>query len=379
MNNKKPLSLYIHIPYCIKKCAYCDFVSYTDKASTADEYCNAVIRELSSYKLDEYTVRTVFFGGGTPSSIKAELIGKIMSAIQNTCDVAQDAEITIECNPCTLDAAKLAEYKKMGINRLSIGVQSFDDGLLGLIGRAHDAATARKSILCANDAGFENISLDIMFAIPTQTEAQLVATLEECISLKPKHISAYSLILEDGTPLKRKTDNGSLPLTDDETDRHMYHTLCDMLSSAGYEQYEISNFAKPGYESRHNIVYWERGEYIGLGCAAHSFFAGTRYEAPCETERYIAQAGIREWDKQQISCDDAAEEAVMLGLRMNKGLSESDFLSATGFDIKAQCKHSLDRLTKAGLVVCRDGRISATKAGRDVLNYIILQLVSDFK
>lgn len=381
MNNKKPLSLYIHIPYCKKKCAYCDFVSYANSCSSADEYCEAVIKELESYTLDDYVVRTVFFGGGTPSLLEPKLTDNILSAIYRRCNVDRTAEITIECNPCTLDLAKLAAYKAMGINRLSVGVQSFDDELLRLIGRAHDSVTAENSILCGKKAGFENINVDLMFAIPTQTEAQLVASLEKCIALAPSHISLYSLILEDGTPLKQWVDEGKLAATDVETELQMYHTSRELLKSAGYEQYEVSNFAKHGYESRHNTVYWERGEYIGLGCAAHSFFAGSRYENTCELMTYIRQANCekRKADKQAVTPNDAAEETVMLGLRMNKGISEKDFFEAAGFDINIQCRASLDRLTSEGLIAHGNGRIYVTDEGRDVLNYVILQLVSDFK
>ncbi len=177
MNNKKDLSVYVHIPFCVRKCAYCDFVSYTDRFSDADKYCKAVIDELAQYDLDNYRVRTVFFGGGTPSSLNTDLIGEILSAVREKCGVADNAEITLECNPCTLNASKLAQYKSMGINRLSIGVQSFDDGLLKLIGRAHDADTARKCIECAKKAGFENINTDMMFAIPGQTEKILIDSI----------------------------------------------------------------------------------------------------------------------------------------------------------------------------------------------------------
>lgn len=381
MNNKKPLSLYVHIPYCKKKCAYCDFVSYANNCASSDEYCEAVIKELESYTLDDYVVRTVFFGGGTPSLLEPKLIDNILSAIYRRCSIAKDAEITVECNPCTINAVKLDAYKAMGINRLSIGVQSFDDELLRLIGRAHDSITAENSILCAKNAGFENINVDLMFAIPKQTEVQLIASLKKCMSLAPTHISLYSLILEDKTPLKQWVDEGKLVATDVETELKMYHASCELLRSTGYEQYEVSNFAKHGYESRHNTVYWERGEYIGLGCAAHSFFDGSRYENMCELMKYIAQANCeaRKTDKQTVTPNDAAEELVMLGLRMNKGISEKDFLDTAGFDINIQCSASLDKLKKDGLIVQKNGRIYATNAGRDVLNYVILQLVSDFK
>ena len=381
MNNKKDLSVYVHIPFCVRKCAYCDFVSYTDRFSDADKYCKVVIDELAQYDLDNYRVRTVFFGGGTPSSLNTDLIGEILSAVSEKCGVADNAEITLECNPCTLNASKLAQYKSMGINRLSIGVQSFDDGLLKLIGRVHDADTARKCIERAKKAGFENINTDMMFAIPGQTEKILIDSINECIALSPEHISLYSLILEEGTRLNDAVMCGKLERIDDDTDRRMYRTACGLLERAGYVQYEISNFAKPGYESQHNIVYWKRGEYIGLGCAAHSFFKGMRYENLCGIDEYTeaVNKGKNIINKTEITLKDAAEETVMLGLRMNEGICERDFFDAAGFDIRIQCSSSLDKLEKEGLIGFSDGRIFATDEGRDVLNYIILQIVSDFK
>ncbi len=369
------------MPYCIKKCKYCDFVSYTDRLSTSDKYADAVISELLQYDLSEYAVKTVFFGGGTPTSVKPELIAYILSAIKKNCMLLSDAEITLEANPSTLDTEKLQKYRACGINRLSMGVQSFDDGVLETLGRVHDSKTAVCAFELTRSAGFDNISLDLMFAIPGQTEQMLMDSLDECIRLAPEHISLYSLILEEGTMLTKQVQSGLLTATDDETDRRMYRNAVETLEKHGYMQYEVSNFAKKGYESRHNICYWERSEYIGLGCAAHSFFKGVRYSNTEVLDEYLSGIDVRcNMSVGEVPDNiGAAEEIVMLGLRMNKGFDVNELKCSTGIDIFKLCGKKLDMLFNEGICRFADNRISVTDKGRDVLNTVILNLTENFR
>lgn len=368
------------MPYCVKKCAYCDFVSYTDRFSTANEYCDTVIDELMQYDAHGYSVETVFFGGGTPSAVAPEIIMRILSAIGQKYSLANNAEITLECNPCTLDEDKLCKYRSYGINRLSIGVQSFDDNVLKILGRVHDANTARKSIESAKKSGFDNINVDLMFAVPHQTEKSLSNSIDECASFGVRHISLYSLILEDGTRLKRDVDSGALCAVDDDTDRGMYHTALKMLKEKGYLQYEVSNFAKPGYESRHNTAYWERKEYIGLGCAAHSFFGNKRYSNTENLDEYLNGINVKANMLGGTLADknSAAEEILMLGLRMNKGINLTRFSEDTGFELLEKCARTVAKLESEGLIELSCNRLYATDKGRDVLNYVILELVQYF-
>ncbi len=369
------------MPYCVRKCRYCDFVSYVGREDTADKYADSVINELYQYDLSGYEIKTIFFGGGTPTAVNPEAVGKILSAIGQKCTVSSAAEITTEANPCTLTAEKLKKYLSYGINRLSMGVQSFDDDVLKTLGRVHNADAARKAFILAREAGFNNISIDLMLAIPGQTEDNLAETLRIATELCPEHISLYSLILEDGTPLTNSVENGELTAVDDDTDRRMYRYSVRSLDANGYKQYEVSNFAKAGFESRHNICYWERGDYIGLGCAAHSFFEGVRYSNTESLDEYLKGVSVAE----NIGCGDAvdnigaAEETVMLGLRMNKGFDALKLQRETGIDVLDASGEQIQLLIKEGLLEYTDGRIKATDRGFDVLNGIIYKITENFR
>lgn len=376
----KGLSLYVHLPYCVKKCRYCDFISFTDRYDTAPKYADMLASELSQYDLADYSVDTVYIGGGTPSSVEPEIICSILNTVSKSCRVSPNAEITLECNPCTVDHDKLKAYYDFGINRLSIGVQSFDDKLLKILGRVHDADTAVKCIENAKRAGFGNINADIMFAVPTQTTEQLEQTINKCISLEVEHISLYSLILEEGTKLSEMVNKGDLSPVSDDDDRCMYKNACRQLSDAGYLQYEVSNFAKAGFESRHNTVYWQRGEYIGLGVAAHSYFNGIRYSNTNNLDEYLGGIDVEKniARGEYVTQISAAEEMIMLGLRMNSGIGLEEFRNVSGFDLEEKYGDAVAQLREEGLISIENGRIRATDAGRDVLNHVIIEIIANF-
>lgn len=378
--NKRDVSLYIHVPYCQKKCKYCDFVSFTGKEDTFSSYFEKLIFELEQYKNDNIYIKTVFIGGGTPSLVPHEMIGNILKYIFDNFEVDSNVEITIECNPCSADTNKLCAYKKYGINRISIGVQSFDCFVLKTLGRIHDSYVAEQCIKNAIYAGFDNISVDLMFSVPGQTQQSLEDSLKKAVSLGVNHISLYSLILEDGTPLTKAVDEGVLETIDEETDRLMYKNSCKLLADNGYIQYEISNFAKNGYKSKHNTAYWIRSPYIGIGCAAHSYFNGERYSNPNNLNEYIntdliaKKAVLRD----KLSTNDILEETVMLGLRMNDGVDMNKIYNETGIDFEQKCGVTIQKLANCGLVLSNKGILKLTDTGRNVLNRIIVELISNF-
>ena len=267
----KKLGIYIHIPFCVRKCKYCDFLSFDSlKEDVKGRYVNALFSEIKMQgkRFQGYEADTIFIGGGTPTVVQAEYIAEIVECVKENFHLAEAAEITIEANPGTVTPEMLEIYRKSGVNRLSIGVQSLDDKVLSALGRIHTAEEFRNTYFAARHAGFNNINIDLMIAVPLQTEEIWEKTLKEAIRLKPEHISFYSLQREEGTEFYRMYKEGRLTLADDDTDRRMYHTAVKMLKEAGYHHYEISNAAKPGFESRHNMKYWQFDEYIGLGLGA---------------------------------------------------------------------------------------------------------------
>ena len=345
-------ALYIHIPFCAQKCAYCDFASWAGRDAAREAYFAALESELDGWIArtgNEFS--TVFIGGGTPSLVEPEYIVRIARKVR--C-----GEFSMEANPGTLTPEKLRAYREAGINRLSMGVQSFDDGLLRKIGRIHTAAQAEQAFFMARDAGFENINLDLMYALPGQRVEQWRATLETAVRLGPEHISAYSLIIEDGTPISRWAEP-----QDDDTVNGMQRLCTAYLGENGYGRYEISNYAKPGRECAHNICYWVRGDYIGIGCAAHSLFEGARFANTSDLDEYIS--GVRTVEHTRLDASDEAEETVMLGLRMTRGISIEDIP-----DMKAAA-----RLAGAGLAVMADGRFSLTERGMELQNAAVLELL----
>ena len=343
---KTQKGIYIHIPFCISKCIYCDFCSAPADDDTKERYVNALCAEIAhagkeaEKNGDDRSISTVFFGGGTPSILPAQLFVKIMCAVREAFSVSEDAEITVECNPGTLTAGKLRAYRSMGVNRLSIGLQSPDNRELRALGRIHTYEQFEESYYAARDAGFDNINIDIMSAIPYQTVTGYQSNLEKIVKLNPEHISAYSLIVEEGTPLFDKVERsgGDILPTEDE-DRQMYALTKKILADAGYRRYEISNYARPGFECRHNASYWERTDYIGFGVAAasllkksESYPQSRRFTNTSDLEGYIKNPIDNHSEEELLTQDDEMEEFMFLGLRMMAGISTESFKEVFGLD-----------------------------------------------
>ena len=370
----KPLSLYLHIPFCVRKCAYCDFPSYPNCIQHLPEYVNALIREIhtSSRRYPDRLVKTVFFGGGTPSLLTGEQMQRLMDAVRSCFTVSDDAEISMEANPGTLTLENLTAYRKAGINRLSVGVQSMDDRLLRSIGRIHTRSEAITAVHMAREAGFDNINLDLMYGLPDQSEKDFAATIHDALELGVEHLSMYSLIIEEGTPLCAQYEAGKLNLPDDETILKMQHSAARILKTHGMHRYEISNYAKEGFECRHNMVYWRRGEYLGLGCAAHSLMEECRFSNTDDLGEYLR--GTRETDRQPLDFNDVLEETVMLSLRTAEGMCMDEYRMLCGIDYPAK-KRVIERLVKEDMASLAGNRLALTERGMDVLNAVIEALV----
>ncbi len=359
----QPLSLYIHIPFCRAKCAYCDFASYSGREGDWQAYFSTLLQEIEASASAEHRVETIFFGGGTPSLVPAEYIAGALAAARRAFAVSERAEITLEANPGTLSAEKLAAYRGMGVNRLSIGVQSFDAALLRDLGRIHSPEEAEDAVRLARAAGFSNISLDLMYALPGQTETLWKETLARAIALGPEHISAYSLIVEEGTPMAARMAE----LPDDDIAIAMQRMATATFAKAGYSRYEISNYARPGFACRHNIVYWKRGEYLGFGCAAHSLFGGERFENPAVLAEYLA--GGRGLNRARIGAAEAEEERIFLGTRMVEGI-------ATGGLLEGRAR-AIGRLVDNGLAEIYGDRFHLTERGLELQSAAAFSLIDD--
>lgn len=369
MKNKKNLSLYLHIPFCIQKCEYCDFLSF----SASEEDRNSYVRELKkeiAWKgrlAEEYRVISVFFGGGTPSLLSEDEMSSLLEEIYRSYDVSSHVEITTEANPGTLTKKKLSIYRKAGINRLSIGLQSTDDRELAMLGRIHTYDEFLKSFYDAREAGFENINIDLMSALPGQTLESYQQTLCRVVSLDPEHISAYSLIVEDGTPLAKNRELLK-KIPDEDLDRAMYQLTKEYLHQYGYERYEISNYAKDGKECIHNIVYWTGGAYLGLGLGASSYFEGERYCNEEELKKYHFQSEKKQL--QILSEKDGMEEFMFLGMRMTKGISKKEFFHRFHKTIDSVYGDILKKQEEEQLIRCGNDRICLTEKGLDISNYV---------
>ena len=328
-DSKKELELYFHIPFCVRKCFYCDFLSAPGDEETKRSYMESLLTETvgSALRYGEYRVTSVFIGGGTPSVIPPVLIAGLMEAVRKNYDLAQDAEVTMEGNPGTLSGEALALYREAGINRLSIGLQSADDRELAAIGRIHTWQQFLETFREARQAGFSNINVDIMSALPGQTLSGYRHTLEKVLALEnpPEHISAYSLILEEGTPFYERYKRGELELPDEDTDREMYQETKHILESHGYKRYEISNYAKKGYECRHNCGYWQRKNYVGFGIGAASLVENVRFRNEANLKAYLGNPLGCKKEVQVLSRQEQMEEFMFLGLRMTEGVDLQRF------------------------------------------------------
>lgn len=370
---QKELGIYIHIPFCKRKCYYCDFISYTNKCEKVEKYIEAVIEELNTYDFNTYNVTTIYIGGGTPSFIDSKYIVKIIdiikSKIKNNTTKFEDIEITIEVNPGTVNKRKLQDYKQAGINRLSIGLQSTNNKLLEEIGRIHTYEEFLQSYKTATKEGFENINVDLMLGLPKQTINDLKDSLNKIIELNPNHISVYSLILEESTVLYQNVEKGLIKLPDEELERQMYWYVKNTLELKGYEHYEISNFAKKGKVSKHNLNCWEQKEYIGLGVAAHSYIDGRRFANTNKLEEYIIN-----WKDKTIqevqSQEDMKKEYMLLGLRKIDGVSILSFKEKFGENPIFLFRKELEKLVEAEFVYIDGDFIKLTNKGLDFANLV---------
>ena len=389
MMNKPELELYLHIPFCARKCAYCDFLSFAVPERAYYVYVEKLIEELHSQSrvFGEYQVTSVFIGGGTPSLLPPELMEGLLGVLQGCFTILPEAEITIEANPGTLTMEKLETYLEGGVNRLSIGLQSGDDTELKMLGRIHSYDEFLKSYQRARQAGFTNINVDLMSGLPGQTLLSWRNTLRKIMMLKPEHISAYSLILEEGTPFFERyasRPGGESPphlrsAEYEETDREMYYLTRELLADQGYERYEISNYAKPGYECRHNLGYWTGVEYLGLGLGASSYTHGYRYHNTVDLNEYLSldlgQPGIASRDIQELSMEEHMEEFMFLGLRLMQGVSGSEFLSRFGQNMWNVYGTVLEKLTEQGLLAVEAPFIRLTDLGIDVSNMVLSEFL----
>lgn len=389
------LGIYIHIPFCIKKCSYCDFLSFPAEKAEQKTYISALLREIAKWgeyygkKGRDYQIATIYFGGGTPSVLESVYIEKIFSALENNYTIKSDAEITIECNPKTADYNKFCSYLKTGINRLSIGLQSVHNNELKRIGRIHTWEDFLQTYMAAESAGFSNINLDIMSALPDQTYDSYYKTLETVVQLNPKHISSYSLIIEEGTLFFDMYQQGALHLPDEDLERKMYYDTNKFLEQNGYHRYEISNYAKAGYESKHNSSYWKRKNYLGFGLGASSFIDNIRFRNTNNftqyTERHFhkkenGSADIEEIlpyykEVQKLSRKEQIEEFMFLGLRMTEGVSKSQFEKFYNLSFDKIYGKICAGLADIGLIDYTGNNIRLTDKGIDVSNQVLAEFL----
>lgn len=425
----KSISIYIHIPFCVKKCQYCDFLSAPADSRAQEVYLRALKQEIreQSARYREYEVQTVFIGGGTPTAVPCENLCEVLKTVFTCYRVNPQAEISMEANPGTVTKETLLSYRKAGINRISIGLQSADDVELKLLGRIHTYRDFQQTYRWAQEAGFTNINLDIMSALPGQSVENYKKTLETVLSLKPQHISAYSLIVEEGTPFYEKygqeseklqaTGEKQPDLPSEEEEREMYALTEKLLAATGYHRYEISNYALPGRECRHNLVYWKRGNYVGFGLGAASMVENVRFENIREMQEYLAEyagmpdaepvfAEVAQGDKQALSNEqefslredthseneqelsirenvhllslqEQMEETMFLGLRLTEGVSKAEFHRQFGVSMEQIYGEVIRKNTAKGLLIDEAGYVCLTREGMDLSNYVMAQFLLD--
>lgn len=375
----RELSLYLHIPFCLKKCDYCDFLSAPASREVQEQYLHALFSEISTKAkaFSGYHVKTVFIGGGTPSILKPELLCRLLQCVRESFRILPKAEITMEMNPGTGGGkAAFGQYKRAGINRLSIGLQSAEDEELKILGRIHNYSQFVTTYQEAREAGFTNINIDIMSALPGQSVESYRKTLERVCALRPEHISAYSLIIEEGTPFFDRYAADAGKEENEERDRLMYILTKQLLEDYGYHRYEISNYALSGRECRHNLVYWTGGEYLGLGLGASSLINNTRYKNTSDLNLYLERKGeiLRE-DVQALTLSDRMEEFMFLGLRLAEGVRKTEFLQLFGRTMDAVYGEILRKNQEDGLLVSTPRRVFLTARGIDLSNYVLAQFL----
>lgn len=376
MKMRRDLELYIHIPFCVKKCAYCDFLSGPADADTIEKYVQALICEIEAVKIkaEKYRVVTVFVGGGTPSVLEGEQIERIFAAVRERFGLGEEDEITIEANPGTVTREKLRSYKRAGINRISFGLQSVNNEELKILGRIHTYEEFLESYRLAREEGFTNINVDLISAIPKQTLESWKRTVDAILELNPEHISAYSLIVEAGTPFEKLYGEGGsreAELPEEETERVIYQKTKEWLKEAGYERYEISNYAKKGYACRHNLGYWERKEYLGLGLGASSLIENVRFQNTDEMQIYLQYADNEEKrveNRETLTREEELEEAIFLGLRKMEGISKKE--------VEKEYGKQIEKMICQGFLEEENGKIRLTERGIDISNYVFAEILA---
>ncbi len=374
---KKELELYIHIPFCVKKCKYCDFLSASCKPELRREYVKSLCKKIRLYQklAKAYHVVSVFLGGGTPSVLEAGQTREIFDAIFETFEIDSDDEITTELNPGTVTEDKLKTYREIGINRLSIGLQTVNDHELQLLGRIHTFADFKETYNLARKVGFDNINVDLISAIPGQTVESWKDTLCTVADLKPEHISAYSLIIEEGTPFFELYGEDGDGLPNEEEERQMYQDTQKILNEYGYHRYEISNYAKKGYECQHNLGYWSRREYLGIGLGAASLMNNERWNEISDMDEYLLQSDNIRCNKEELDKMAQMEEFMFLGLRKMEGVSKQMFFDIFGESMEAVYQNELEKLMNQKLIEEMDGFIRLTAHGIDVSNYVMSEFI----
>jgi len=356
--------IYLHIPFCKSRCSYCDFATdvYRDRAAV-DRYVDALCTEIKSFEEDDVEADTIYFGGGTPSMLHTQHVRRILDTVRERFTISDQPEITMEMNPATVSQETLAGYRSIGVNRASFGVQTFDDRHLKLLARGHDANDARETFRLLRAAGFDNISFDLICGLPGQTIDHWRRNLDEAIALSPEHLSLYLLEIHEGTPLAEQVRSGRRPAPDENAAAEMYETMIDRLATAGYEQYEISNLSRPGFESRHNTKYWRLDPVYGFGVSAHSFDGRYRYANERDTAKYVETiaSGSVEVMREEI---DVASEFVFLGLRLEDGIDLAEYESRFGHKLTDKYKRDLDDVSHKDLIALTSNSLRLTQKGK---------------
>ena len=369
------IGLYIHIPFCKRKCNYCDFPSFQGISQTEKKkYVDALISEINSYSCPEkIKVNTVFIGGGTPSLLGGEEMGRVLSSVYESFEISEDAEISMEANPGTLTLENAIAYRSSGINRISIGSQSFCENELKKLGRIHNSDAISEAVAIAREAGFSNINLDLMYGIPHQTPSSFAKSMEQAISLAPEHLSVYSLMLEEGTPFYQMQQSLSLPDEDAETE--MTELLLSKMKAAGYERYEISNYAKPSFASRHNLRYWRNEEYLGFGVSAYSYFDGVRYGNHRDFSLYCQSPLDCVVEREELTQEDKAYEYVMTRFRLKEGVSLAEYQALFGVSFEERYRIEISRFAALGLLERENNRIFLNDKGMALSNTVLVDFM----
>ena len=374
-----PAGVYLHIPFCKSRCSYCDFATdiYRNE-DDVDRYIATLVSEIENFRPSRGRILnadTIYFGGGTPSLLSSDQIGKILGAVKTKFDIDLGPEITMEMNPATVTPETLRSYKSLGVNRASFGVQTFNDRALKLLARGHDANDARQTYRMLRDAGFENVSFDLIAGLPGQTVADWKRNLTEAIALSPEHLSLYLLEIHEGTPLAEQVRSGRRPMPDEDLAAEMYELMCEKLTTAGYEHYEISNFAKPGFESRHNTKYWTLESVYGFGVSAHSFDGFQRYSNERDTAKYVEQIATSSSAEVSREWIDHESEFIFLGLRLDRGIDIKEFKERFGTDLVEKHHAVISELRDQGLVDLTVRSVRLTRKGRLFSNEVFQRFV----